>query len=180
MCVNIHHQFYDINFHNCIDQVQSTLSPLMSNSDPYIYAQAFVLNAELALLLGDSLNSYVSILTQIANSCPLALGEAVYGARGLLESYTYQDIAYDDHNICQTSSPRSVKQMTTNYTISPNPNSGIFNITNTENVISITIRDQVGNLFQNLKINEKNQSLEIDLSDSNPGVYFVQLVNNTG
>jgi hypothetical protein len=133
-------------------------------SDPYIQAQAYVMHVELALMMGDSIANYTNKLTQIANACPLALGDAVYGARGLLESQTFQDISYNDNILCQSTTQRA--------------SLGIFSINNARDIVSIRISNQLGSLGKQILNINNNDVIDLDITTFMNGVYFVEIINN--
>lgn len=172
------YQIYLTNLYNRIDQVQANISPLLTSSDPYIYAQANVMQLSLKQLKGDSLNvADITKLTQIANMCPLEGGDAVYGARGILESHLLTTLTYNDHQLCNISTPRVKTTDINTITIYPNPSTSIVHIINTTNVESLEIFDQFGIVVMHIKNQNKSESLMIDLSDQPSGVFIVKQTN---
>lgn len=129
-------------------------------------------------LKGDSLNlGDITKLTQIANSCPLAYGDAVYGARSILSSLTFTDPIYDDHQLCQQSTPRSIQNIGSSHSIYPNPTHSVINVSNTMMVVQATLFDNTERIV--LKFNNTNNLSELSLSVENlsPGVYYLKLDN---
>ena len=127
---------------------------------------------------GESLNTGdITKLTQIANSCPLAYGDAVYGARGILSSLTISDPIYDDHQLCQQSTPRSIQNTGSLHSIYPNPTYSVINVSNTTMVTQATLLDNTERVV--IKTNNINKYSEISLSvESVPaGVYYLKLTN---
>ena len=68
--------------------------------------------------------------------------------------------------------------LTLAFTISPNPNTGNFNINASQPIKRITITDFAGKEI--LRIEPRTFDTEIDLSDKSPGLYFVKVFSESG
>ncbi len=71
-----------------------------------------------------------------------------------------------------------VKDLAINFaTISPNPSNGIFNITlKSNNDVNVTITNAIGQIVTNKNFTP-SESISVDLSNNNNGVYFVTITN---
>lgn len=174
------YQVYITNLYNRIDQVQANISSLLSSVDPYIYAQSNVMQIALKQLKGDSLNQIdVSKLTQIANMCPLEGGDAVYGARGMLDVHLLTDISYNDHQLCAVQIPRSSSIKEIEHTLYPNPSTGLINITNAQSIREIVIIDAYNRILRNVSqsISDKSE-YSLNLVELSSGIYYIKLLNH--
>ncbi len=70
----------------------------------------------------------------------------------------------------------SAIEMASEISINPNPSEGIFNISINDNQgnVQLIITDMQGKVCRNFKMSEN--STQFDLSDLNPGVYFVRCI----
>ncbi len=129
-------------------------------------------------LKGDSLNiGDITKLTQIANSCPLANGDAVYGARGMLSSLTFTDPIYDDHQLCQQSTPRTKQNNGSLHSIYPNPTYSVINVSNTRMVVQATLLDNTDRLILNVNNLDRLGELSLNVDSVPAGVYYLKLDN---
>ncbi len=171
---------YRTNLCNRIDQVQVNISPLLTSTDPYIHAQSNVMKLALKLLKGDSLNQIdIAKLTQIANMCPLEGGEAVYGAREMVDAHLLTDISYNDHQLCTALTPRSNTIKEIAHTIYPNPSTGFVNITNAQSILEIVIIDAFNRTLRNVNQNINDKSdYQLNLADLSSGIFYLKLINH--
>jgi hypothetical protein len=65
-----------------------------------------------------------------------------------------------------------------NFLISPNPSTGIFTLSSSQNISSIEISDVLGN--QVFKSQVTSHKEEIDLSSHPKGIYFVKVMDKKG
>jgi hypothetical protein len=63
-------------------------------------------------------------------------------------------------------------------TISPNPAKDVLNISCDDNIIGIEIRDEVGRLLEERKVNERN--LQLNVSNYSAGTYVVVVITEKG
>ena len=65
-----------------------------------------------------------------------------------------------------------------NFSVFPNPTKGIFNI-DFDNFAKVILTNETGQIVKTFQ-REQNQSHTFDISGLNPGIYFVQIINNNG
>jgi hypothetical protein len=63
-------------------------------------------------------------------------------------------------------------------TISPNPAKDVLNISCDDNIIGIEIRDEVGRLLEERRVNERN--LQLNVSNYSAGTYVVVVITDKG
>ncbi|MCZ2102705.1 MAG: T9SS type A sorting domain-containing protein [Chitinophagales bacterium] len=111
-------------------------------------------------------------LEEIAHQCPLYGGDAVYGARGMLEAYNvYQD--YDDNVLCGTTEWHSAKPKASGVYLNPNPAYDRLTIT-AEQMTSVQIMDINGRIIRDIEIGGNNEA-DIDIRELSPGIYLVKV-----
>lgn len=111
-------------------------------------------------------------LEEIANQCPLYGGDAVYGARGMLEAYsTYHD--YDDNVLCGTTEWHNAKPKASGVYLNPNPAYDRLSIT-AEQMTSVQIMTMSGHIVRDIEIGGNNVA-DLDISEILPGIYMVRV-----
>ena len=66
-----------------------------------------------------------------------------------------------------------------NLDIYPNPNNGLFTISNSEDIVKVTVTDVHGKIVQS--INEINlNKIDVDLTDLERGMYMINVETNNG
>lgn len=129
-------------------------------------------------------------LLAIANLCPSLYGNAVFEARALLQSMTYVGKVYNDS--CDNSISRKnywYDDETSSVSLAggvqaklyPNPNNGMFMLAydlKTRHEAAITIIDIAGKLVYTGSIDNLNNVIEINTSNLQSGIYFIQLVHD--
>jgi len=149
------------------------------------------------LFIGDTYNYRIRLLEDENLYDVAGNGDAGYedGIDSLAEfKYTrglVLDAARDHLFVCDYNN-RRIRKVTLNYfteveniiaeknmEIYPNPNNGVFQICNSQNVIQLNIQisDATGRtIFE--KISNFEMFLNIDISGSKPGIYFVKIFND--
>jgi len=149
------------------------------------------------LFIGDTYNYRIRLLEDENLYDVAGNGDAGYedGIDSLAEfKYTrglVLDAARDHMFVCDYNN-RRIRKVTLNYfteveniiaeknmEIYPNPNNGVFQICNSQNVIQLNIQisDATGRtIFE--KISNFEMFLNIDISGSKPGIYFVKIFND--
>ena len=123
-----------------------------------------------------------SLLTNIANQCPITGGQAVYIARSLYEAI--EPTIYNDDAICQAV---GISQKTTaleldtekHFTIMPNP--AISTITIQHNFIDYTqaqiiLYSATGQTVKQVTLPTYTQQLQVDIHQLTTGIYWCKLV----
>jgi hypothetical protein len=127
-------------------------------------------------------------LENIANVCIHKGGKAVAYARALLGAIYNHPSDYNDDCMDYKDNARKAKNVKTFETLGndvllfPNPNNGNFtlkydfvkDITEAE----VMVEDVTGKLIYAAKLNVTNRSINMDLSNTRNGIYFVKVISN--
>jgi hypothetical protein len=62
----------------------------------------------------------------------------------------------------------------------PNPSSGIFTITFTENIQQVEVLDITGKVIKKVEVKSNTSSLSLDISDLAGGIYFARITSPKG
>ena len=125
----------------------------------------------------------VTLWQQIAEECPVSGGEAVFKARSLY-ALVNPNIKYDDHLTCLQEGILYRKSQTNSennsFKIFPNPtnNSFTFYFLNDDPNSELKIYDQFGRGIKSIKLGLHRFAIEVDVSQLNPGIYNIQLLQN--
>lgn len=139
-------------------------------------------------LNGINSQSDLNSLSALADLCPQQYGTAVYQARALLQTLTFVGKAYTDSCYNKDLSTRLGYDETKEKSVSttddvhaklyPNPNNGTFMLAydlKANNDADITIFDITGKTVFNDKLDKLNNVVQINISNLQSGIYFVQL-----
>ena len=141
------------------------------------YNQKVVNGILLNLLSTDSItSSELTILSAIADQCPLSGGDAVYEARAVVVHYTGEE--YDDRQICAGTGSRENEQVSStenkNYiNIFPNPSTGLLSWSGITGPVTVRIFNQLGQL----QLEQRCTEGSINLTPLQDGVYQLQLLD---
>ena len=121
-------------------------------------------------------------ISAIAHQCPLEGGSAVYLARSLYQLNERKH--FDDFSLCniavERQSPRQAQALPGEWTLQPNPASGLLTIIAPDKLgtepLNIQIIDPVGRLVLSNQLIASEGKLYIDVSSLSPGIYFCQVV----
>jgi hypothetical protein len=137
-------------------------------------------------------------LTTIANLCPAIEGTIVYMARGLYSTVTGQVVNYDDACLSVDTSSgkhsnpainpviKNINDATNagqNYTLQPNPNNGNFTVSQkiTDNTTTkLQVWNATGRVVISGNIQFTGGNATIHIPDAIPGLYLLQLTDNSG
>jgi hypothetical protein len=141
-------------------------------------------------LLGIKNQTDYDALETIANLCSYKYGNAVYQARALLNIVTYGSQSFEDDNCDEKDGNRFGNfdnegqgiTVTENIVANlfPNPNNGSFVLSydiKKETDVKLIMTDIAGRLVYKTSLDILNDLKQINTSDLQSGIYFVQLVN---
>ncbi len=67
----------------------------------------------------------------------------------------------------------------TSIQVFPNPTSGLVKITSPDDdLIHLSIRDQVGHFMRHIEVNRGSKSISIDMNNLTPGIYFISIITS--
>jgi hypothetical protein len=134
-------------------------------------------------------SDYIALET-IANLCAYKYGNAVYQARALLNIVTYGNLSFEDDNCDEKDGNRFGNFDNDEHGITvteniianlfPNPNNGSFVLSydiKKETDVELLITDIAGRLVYKTNLDILNNLKQINVTDLQSGIYFVQLVN---
>lgn len=141
-------------------------------------------------LSGINNQSDYTALETIANLCAYKYGNAVYQARALLNIVTYGNLSFEDDNCDEKDGNRfgNFENEEQGITVTdniianlfPNPNNGTFVLSydiKKETDVKLLITDIAGRLVYKTSLDILNDLKQINTTDLQSGIYFVQLVN---
>lgn len=129
--------------------------------------------------LGELTDSQVGILVSIAEQCPLAGGNAVFEARGLL-GLENERFDFDDNLLCDQSERRLENEMedrlsNQSFSIYPNPTKDKLELSyelSKVGMTEITIQNRMGQVLLNENLTDKQGYIRFELEALPSGMYF--------
>ena len=120
-------------------------------------------------------------LVEIAEQCPLDGGKAVFESRVLRDYIDKNSYDYDD--VCEELENRKFTENTSSeiqnqFDIYPNPNNGLFILSNqTDGILICKVYDLYGKFLMGYIMNS-NSSIQADLTEFADGIYLYEAINS--
>lgn len=100
------------------------------------------------------------------------IGTNNFGCRDTVIQYMYQDTCY----IVVGNHPNTINSA--EFSIFPNPADNLVNIVSIDGINKVCIYDIAGRLITTINSINKQENFQIDISDVEKGLYFIQLIND--
>lgn len=169
-----------------INSLQSLLTQVnLLPSDFYFHDELkYIWNIKIQIALHGigflSTNQWDEI-ERIGNECVLEYGTAVLEAQSVLNYIGVRD--FDDELSCQGLTPRQSIESDHSINVYPNPSSGMYTLELSDAASTITkvkVYNLNGMLVFSETMNSRESNQNVDISDNQSGVYYLEVVQSDG